>query len=73
MQNLPVYLEFLSGMRRYRSGHRRNETSIMDSNVLPRKFNQVELWWWDLPGALRWFAGSVSVAAFVGIAGGVLA
>jgi hypothetical protein len=45
----------------------------MDTNVLPKKLNRVELWWWDLPETLRWFAGCVSLAAVIGVAGGVLA
>jgi len=45
----------------------------MNTNVFHRKLNPVELWWWNLPGYARWFAGCVSAAAVVGVAGGVLA
>jgi hypothetical protein len=45
----------------------------MDTNVLPRRLNRLELWWWELPELVRWMAGCISVAAVVGIAGGMLA
>ena len=45
----------------------------MEPNVLPQKLNRVELWWWELPDSARWFAGCISIAAIVGVAGGMLA
>lgn len=40
---------------------------------VPRKLNQLELWWWEMPSGARWFVGSLSLAAFAGVLGGVLA
>jgi len=41
--------------------------------IVPRKLNELELWWWALPSMARWFVGSLSIATFAGILGGVLA
>jgi hypothetical protein len=46
---------------------------LMEPHVLPAKLSQLEIWWLDMPGYARWFVGCVSVAAFAGVAGGVLA
>ena len=45
----------------------------MEPHILPGKLSQLEPLWWDMPGYARWFVGCVSVAAFIGFAGGVLA
>jgi hypothetical protein len=45
----------------------------METDTLPRKFNQLELWWWALPESARWMAGCTSLAVFLGVTGGVLA
>ena len=39
----------------------------------PRKLNQMELWWWEMPSMARWFVGSLSIAMLAGLLGGVLA
>lgn len=41
--------------------------------TLPRKLSQMELWWWEIPSVARWFLGSVSLATFAGVLGGMLA
>lgn len=47
--------------------------SSMETNVLPRQLNRLELWWLDLPEPVRWMAGCISAAAIIGVAGGMLA
>ena len=41
--------------------------------TLPRKLNQLELWWWEMPYMARWFVGSLTIATFAGVLGGALA
>ena len=43
------------------------------TQVLPEEFTEVENWWWDRSSAVRWLLGSVSLAAMIGVLGGVLA
>jgi len=41
--------------------------------IVPRKLNQLEMWWWEMPSTARWFVGTLSIATLAGVLGGALA